>query len=449
MPVGANLRIDLTPTDPAAAPPAAAGSVEELFAQLIASLGEAGPSAELSESAAEAPITTTPGSVDAMAEQLLSLTTRQAEGELSSILPDEVFMDGQQPAAANTVALSAAVEQLLALVSRKPGASLGSGKEEALEETPTDEGDAATPRSLGKEADVSILPTALPIDARPITSPATGLSQASAPAEEGLTIVPFAQPLATTADAAAAAEPAVAPAAQLASSRTDAAVQQAFSSLQAVVKDLPPQFWAAAIAKPSGLTGDQDKSPAGQDVKPGALNIVSTINAAFAPFEAPRAANNVEAAAQAPQIDPSQLSVEHQLNMEHEGEWLDRLARDIAQTAGTDKNPLRFRLNPETLGTLRVEITQDRHGAAVRMTADTEAARSIIADAQPRLIAEARAQGIRISEAHVDLGNQTASGDPRRQNVPFEEPQLRTARSLQEEVDGDGKPTPDRSERYA
>jgi flagellar hook-length control protein FliK len=147
--------------------------------------------------------------------------------------------------------------------------------------------------------------------------------------------------------------------------------------------------------------------------------------------------------------EPADLGVEHQLDMAHEGEWLDRLAKDIAQSAGSDSQPLRFRLNPETLGSLRVEISQDRNGAAVRLTADTEAARAIIAEAQPRLIAEARAQGIRISEAHVDVGSHTASGDQRRQNGDFEEVPLRTARSLQDNGEGDGNPTPGRSERYA
>jgi hypothetical protein len=77
----------------------------------------------------------------------------------------------------------------------------------------------------------------------------------------------------------------------------------------------------------------------------------------------------------------------------------------------------------------------------------------VLADAQPRLLAEARAQGLRISEAHVDLGGQNGSGDPRRPPSDFEEPHLRTARSLQKEgqneAEGDGKPTPRKSERYA
>ena len=94
--------------------------------------------------------------------------------------------------------------------------------------------------------------------------------------------------------------------------------------------------------------------------------------------------------------------------MAHEGEWLDQLTRDIVRTASAEGS-LRFRLNPETLGSLQVEVTQGQAGASVRLTADTEQARSLIADARPQLIAEARAQGVRIAEAHVDLGGQGQS----------------------------------------
>jgi hypothetical protein len=44
------------------------------------------------------------------------------------------------------------------------------------------------------------------------------------------------------------------------------------------------------------------------------------------------------------------------------------------------------------------------------MSADTDQARQIIADAQPRLIAEVRAQGLRVAESHVDLNNQQSGG---------------------------------------
>lgn len=99
--------------------------------------------------------------------------------------------------------------------------------------------------------------------------------------------------------------------------------------------------------------------------------------------------------------------VERQLDLANDSEWLDTLARDIARAAQSDTE-LRFRLNPEHLGSLKVELVNGAQGTTVKLTADSEAARAVLADAQPRLIAEARAQGLRISEAQVELGGQGA-----------------------------------------
>jgi flagellar hook-length control protein FliK len=167
------------------------------------------------------------------------------------------------------------------------------------------------------------------------------------------------------------------------------------------------------------------------------------------PFLAPEIMPQVDAPTpvEAPvELDTAELVIERQLDLASGDEWLDDLARDIARTAGNEGS-LKFRLNPEHLGSLKVELMPDRGGTAVRLTAETDAARAIIADAQPRLIAEARAQGLRISEAHVDLGQ--PGGDPRRDAGDHAEPHLRTARSVQDEEPSDGKPTGGTSERYA
>jgi flagellar hook-length control protein FliK len=238
---------------------------------------------------------------------------------------------------------------------------------------------------------------------------------------------------------------------QIASPLTDAVVQLALSGLEAAVKAMPAQISAAHSAIPAKRSGDTEPTASLPELKLSTATALPPIQPIAAAFEAlrPLEAASIGTPSVPQPLDASELVIERQLDMAHEGEWLDQLARDITRSAGSDNSPLRFRLNPENLGSLRVEISQDRNGAAVRLTTDTEAARTIIAEAQPRLIAEARAQGIRISEAHVDLGGQTASGDPRRQNPAFEEAPLRTARSLQEHGEGDGKPTPGRSERYA
>ena len=102
----------------------------------------------------------------------------------------------------------------------------------------------------------------------------------------------------------------------------------------------------------------------------------------------------------------------HHLNLVKDSEWLDSLAKDITRAAQSDTH-LRFQLNPEHLGSLKVEVLNGANGTSVKLTADTEAARAILVDAQPRLVAEARAQGLRISEAQVNLSSQGGQGGQR------------------------------------
>ncbi|MFD2500551.1 flagellar hook-length control protein FliK [Rhizorhabdus histidinilytica] len=80
------------------------------------------------------------------------------------------------------------------------------------------------------------------------------------------------------------------------------------------------------------------------------------------------------------------------------------------QPGGHAPGPPQIQLNPEHLGALTVEIANGASGTAIRMTAETDQTRAIIADAQPRLLAEVRAQGLRVSESHVDLNQQGQSG---------------------------------------
>lgn len=105
----------------------------------------------------------------------------------------------------------------------------------------------------------------------------------------------------------------------------------------------------------------------------------------------------------------AELSVTRHLDMLKDTQWLDTLAHDIGQAAAQNGH-LKFQLNPEHLGSLAIEITNGAAGASIRMTTDNDNARAIIADAQPRLIAEVRAQGLRVADSHVDLGSQANSG---------------------------------------
>ncbi|HEV7658657.1 MAG TPA: flagellar hook-length control protein FliK [Allosphingosinicella sp.] len=143
------------------------------------------------------------------------------------------------------------------------------------------------------------------------------------------------------------------------------------------------------------------------------------------------------------------LVAERKLDLARDGAWLDRLARDIARSA-SDDTPLRFRLHPQTLGSLHVELQQGDRGTAVRLTVETEAARQILTDAQPRLTAEARAQGVRIAETHVDLSGsgRNAPGDQRRQDEARQTPMIRTVPGA--DANGSTRASPRaRLDRYA
>lgn len=113
--------------------------------------------------------------------------------------------------------------------------------------------------------------------------------------------------------------------------------------------------------------------------------------------------------------------VQQTLSIARDGAWLDRLAKDIA-SAGNGGD-LHFKLEPRNLGSLGVAISQTAEGASIRFTADKERTRDILIDAQPKLIAEARAQGVKISDTHIDVQqeqkqSQNQSSNPDSQRWP-------------------------------
>lgn len=188
-------------------------------------------------------------------------------------------------------------------------------------------------------------------------------------------------------------------------------------AIQATMKDveatLPTGLAKAALnARPSGADSGHDagEAPTGGAPKlDGVVLDTARVLADMAPAFASTTTRLVDQAAStasalAPAADIGGQLIEHHLDLAHEGRWLDQLAKDIAR-AGSADGQLRFRLDPENLGRLNVELRNGDTGTSIRLVADTEAARALLADAQPRLIAEARAQGVRIAETHVDLGS--------------------------------------------
>jgi flagellar hook-length control protein FliK len=99
---------------------------------------------------------------------------------------------------------------------------------------------------------------------------------------------------------------------------------------------------------------------------------------------------------------PPDATITHHLDIAQDHVWLDQLAQDISRSADPNGR-LRFALAPEHLGRMTVDLTAGADGTAVRLTTESEQARRIVSDAQPRLVAEAQAQGLRITETQVAL----------------------------------------------
>jgi len=236
----------------------------------------------------------------------------------------------------------------------------------------------------------------------------------------------------------------------------DAAAKEAVSAakrvIEAALRAASPALAEAAPKAARAVTsalqaiGNALPHGPGADAKAAADDLVTAASLAMSPATA-TAPGHI---AQPREIAASPAAADRSLDLANEAEWLDRLARDIAQASGNE-GTIRFKLHPQTLGSLRVELSQGEHGTSIRLTADTEHARSILADAQPRLVAEARAQGVRIAETHVDLSgsDRQASGDPRRQDDRGQSPIIRTARDAATGADAPERPLRSRSDRYA
>lgn len=218
-----------------------------------------------------------------------------------------------------------------------------------------------------------------------------------------------------------------------------AAIATAGANLAMLIgKDGPATDAAATIPTDLPSTDQADAA----DALPDLLRTALSTPLAAAPVTAAPIFAAPDASSPAQAMSSSDIVMTHHLDMAKDGQWLDQLARDIARTANHESQ-LRFQLNPEHLGSLRIELANTADGTSIRMTADTEAARNMLVDAQPRLVAEARAQGLRISGAQVDLGGHGGQQRGHEQN-----PQafIRTQQSMEELAI---RPTAIAAERYA
>lgn len=102
-----------------------------------------------------------------------------------------------------------------------------------------------------------------------------------------------------------------------------------------------------------------------------------------------------------PAADTAAALGEQVIDMGVDGQWIDRMAREIADVAaGTGRAT--FTLHPQNLGKLQVEILQREEGANVRMIAETDAAAEALNQGRHQFQQDARLQAIRINDLQVE-----------------------------------------------
>lgn len=141
-------------------------------------------------------------------------------------------------------------------------------------------------------------------------------------------------------------------------------------------------------------------------------------------------------------------AVATRLDIANEAEMIDRLARDIAQLSGAEGR-LKFQLNPEHLGALHVEVEQRAEGVSLRFGTESEGARQVIVDAQQRLVTEARAQGVRVAETHVDLNSPHQQQGGSRGQQPSPSPIVITRGEAADAAPAEQRPRTIAADRFA
>lgn len=125
-----------------------------------------------------------------------------------------------------------------------------------------------------------------------------------------------------------------------------------------------------------------------------------------------RAEGHMPAAAATPPPAALSASIDARvIDMSAGGQWIDGLAREIATlSAGTGQGS--FRLSPEHLGPMRVNIRPGEAGSVVTMTVETKAAENALVKDKGALQADARLAGADIADVKIE--RVTALADPPR-----------------------------------
>ena len=245
-----------------------------------------------------------------------------------------------------------------------------------------------------------------PAPVTPHTTNPVGQEPATPLADKASTTAP--QPAATPSTPTAIAMHSLAPA-----SEPLPATAALLAARIATVKPATPADAHAPAAPARKVSRDEDRAAdeANPDIDPPAAPAPAGAHVAPA-----AKSSTVTPADNAGQVLAAGTADRH-LDLAKQGAWLDGLARDIA-TTGASTGTVRFEVSPQHLGTVQVELKRGDDGSAVTLTATSEASRVALSDARPQLIAEARAHGIHISNAQVDVGTGDTGSNRDSQSQP-------------------------------
>ncbi|NIJ21168.1 flagellar hook-length control protein FliK [Sphingomonas naasensis] len=93
-------------------------------------------------------------------------------------------------------------------------------------------------------------------------------------------------------------------------------------------------------------------------------------------------------------------------------EWAGQMVDQLEAMRDASRGETRLSLSPEALGKVDVSIRQDGDRIHVHFATETQAARQLLTDAQPRLSELAEARGVKLGQTSVDTGG-AGHGSPR------------------------------------
>lgn len=148
-----------------------------------------------------------------------------------------------------------------------------------------------------------------------------------------------------------------------------------------------------------------------------ASNVVAPLATPIAEAAVPR----IEAAAStAPQVGA--VLSDQVIDMGVDGQWIDRLAREITQVAeGTGHS--RFQLMPPNLGRIQVDLWQGENGGRVHLLTETDEAASRLRDGQSTLQADARLAALSLGQVVIERAASGNLDGQRDQRDPQGQPQ--------------------------